>query len=50
MRDNIIAPFDSSYLPGAKNIVLKGIGHVALGCNATVMALMIEKIRAGFRQ
>ena len=30
-HDNIIAPQDSCHLPGARNIALPGIGHVAMG-------------------
>jgi len=45
MHDNIIAPRTSSHLPGAKNIVLRGIGHVALGSHPTVMSIVVREIR-----
>lgn len=45
-HDNIIAPQKSSYLPGARNIALHGIGHVALGLNPRVQALVINEIIA----
>jgi triacylglycerol esterase/lipase EstA (alpha/beta hydrolase family) len=43
-HDNIIAPQDSAFLPGAKNIGLPGIGHVALALNAAVQAIVIDEI------
>ncbi len=45
-HDNIIAPQTSSHLPGARNIELHGIGHVALGLNPRVQQIVIEEIRA----
>jgi triacylglycerol esterase/lipase EstA (alpha/beta hydrolase family) len=35
-HDNIIAPQDSCHLPGARNIALAGIGHVAMGRHPAV--------------
>jgi pimeloyl-ACP methyl ester carboxylesterase len=45
-HDNIISPQTSSYLPGARNIELHGIGHVALGLNARVQQIVIDEILA----
>lgn len=44
-HDNIIAPQTSSHLPGAKNIELHGIGHVALAFNTEVQSLVIREIK-----
>ncbi len=44
-HDNIIAPQTSSILPGARNIGFGGIGHVALGRNAKILAAVMEEIR-----
>jgi triacylglycerol lipase len=43
-HDNIIAPQTSSHLPGAKNIDLHGIGHVALALHPDVQKVVIEEI------
>lgn len=43
-HDNIVSPQDSSVLPGAQNIALHGIGHVALGFDPQVQALVVRKI------
>lgn len=43
-HDNIIAPQTSSHLPGARNIALHGIGHVALGMSAHVQDIVIAEI------
>jgi hypothetical protein len=43
-HDNIISPQTSSYLPGAKNIEVHGIGHVALAIDPTIQAKVIEEI------
>lgn len=43
-NDNIIAPQNSCYLPGANNIVLHNMGHVLLGTDATVAACVIAEI------
>jgi len=48
-HDNIVSPQTSSYLAGAKNIALYGIGHVALGSNPHVQALVIDEIHAASR-
>jgi len=45
-HDNIIAPQSSCHLPGAKNIALGGIGHVALGSHPTVMQRVVAEILA----
>lgn len=45
LHDNIVAPQLSCQLSGAKNIVMSGIGHMALGRNPTVQALVLEEIR-----
>lgn len=45
-HDNIIAPQTSSHLPGARNIDIHGIGHVALGLNPRVQEIVIDEIRA----
>src|SRR6185312_915916 len=37
VHDNIIAPQDSSELPGARNLVFGAIGHVALGSHPEIM-------------
>ena len=43
-HDNIVAPQTSCHLPGAKNIELGGIGHVALGCNRHVLRCVLDEI------
>lgn len=48
-HDNIVSPQTSSYLVGAKNIALYGIGHVALASDPRVQALVIDEIRAASR-
>jgi triacylglycerol esterase/lipase EstA (alpha/beta hydrolase family) len=45
-HDNIIAPQTSSVLPGARNIEFGGVGHVALGSNAGVLAVVMREIAA----
>ncbi|TCS39608.1 triacylglycerol esterase/lipase EstA (alpha/beta hydrolase family) [Paucimonas lemoignei] len=49
-QDNIIAPQTSSHLPGAYNIELHGIGHVALGLNSRVLQIVIDEILATNQQ
>jgi triacylglycerol lipase len=44
-HDNIISPQTSSLLPGARNIELNGIGHVALGFDPEVQAMVIREVR-----
>ncbi|GAB2877252.1 hypothetical protein GCM10027277_53160 [Pseudoduganella ginsengisoli] len=43
-HDNIIAPQDSSFLPGARNIAFGGIGHVALGADKRVLSAVLNEI------
>ncbi|NMM37829.1 MAG: alpha/beta fold hydrolase [Glaciimonas sp.] len=45
LHDNIVAPQRSCHLPGAKNIAIPGIGHVALGLHPAVQALALEEIK-----
>ena len=44
-HDNIVAPQDSSVLPGARNIAVGGVGHVALGSNPRVLAEVLQLLR-----
>lgn len=46
LQDNIIAPQNSSVLPGAKNIPFRGIGHVALAYTPTIQECVIKEILA----
>jgi triacylglycerol esterase/lipase EstA (alpha/beta hydrolase family) len=41
-HDNIVAPQTSSLLPGARNIELGGVGHVAMGRNRRVLARLMQ--------
>lgn len=43
--DNIVMPATSAYLPGAKNIALDGVGHVALGSERRVLQCVLDEIR-----
>ena len=43
-HDNIVSPQMSSHLDGATNIELHGIGHVAMGLDRSVQALVISQI------
>jgi triacylglycerol esterase/lipase EstA (alpha/beta hydrolase family) len=43
-HDNIFAPPASAHLPGAVNIELQGIGHVALALDASVQMLVIGTV------
>jgi pimeloyl-ACP methyl ester carboxylesterase len=45
-HDNIVSPQTSSVLPGARNIALGGVGHVALGCNGRVLDTVMEELGA----
>ncbi len=45
-HDNIIAPQDSCHLPGARNIALHGIGHVALGRHPDIAKHILAEIMA----
>jgi triacylglycerol esterase/lipase EstA (alpha/beta hydrolase family) len=49
VHDNIIAPQDSSELPGARNIVFGAIGHVALGRHPEIMRCALNEIEAAAR-
>jgi triacylglycerol esterase/lipase EstA (alpha/beta hydrolase family) len=44
VHDNIIAPQDSSDLPGARNLVFGAIGHVALGRHPAIMRAALNEI------
>jgi triacylglycerol esterase/lipase EstA (alpha/beta hydrolase family) len=44
-HDNIVAPQDSSILPGARNVAFGGVGHVALGSNPRVLAEVLRVLR-----
>ncbi|NVM79219.1 triacylglycerol esterase/lipase EstA (alpha/beta hydrolase family) [Duganella sp. SG902] len=46
VHDNIIAPQDSSALPGARNLVFGAIGHVALGRHPAIMQCTLREIEA----
>jgi pimeloyl-ACP methyl ester carboxylesterase len=43
-HDNIIAPQVSCRLPGARNVALGGIGHVALGSHPEVLRTILDEI------
>jgi hypothetical protein len=45
-HDNIIAPQDSCHLPGARNIALPGIGHVAMGRHPEIVKCILAEIGA----
>jgi CheY-like chemotaxis protein len=45
-HDNIVSPQTSSELPGARNIALGGVGHVALGCTGRVLDTVMEELGA----
>ena len=45
-HDNIVAPQESSRLPGARNLEFGGIGHVALGSNPRVLAAVMQELAA----
>jgi triacylglycerol esterase/lipase EstA (alpha/beta hydrolase family) len=49
VHDNIIAPQDSSELPGARNLVFGAIGHVALGHHPEIMRCALREIEAAAR-
>ena len=51
-HDNIVAPYTSAIVPGARNIGLDGIGHVALASHPAVTACVLAelaRIEATFR-
>ncbi|MDB5798546.1 MAG: hypothetical protein JWP36_2448 [Paucimonas sp.] len=43
-QDNIVSPQESSRLAGARNIEVKGIGHVALAFSPLVQGMVIREI------
>ncbi|MEM8514655.1 triacylglycerol esterase/lipase EstA (alpha/beta hydrolase family) [Massilia sp. MP_M2] len=43
-HDNIVAPQTSGHLIGARNVEMGGVGHVALGRNRRVLALVMAEI------
>ncbi len=43
-HDNIVAPQDSSFLPGARNLAFSGVGHVALGADARILRTVMDEI------
>ncbi|SEN99592.1 alpha/beta hydrolase fold [Duganella sp. CF517] len=45
VHDNIVAPQDSSDLPGARNLVFGAIGHVALGRHPEIMHCALAEIK-----
>ena len=45
VHDNIVAPQDSSDLPGARNLVFGAIGHVALGRHPEIMRCALSEIK-----
>lgn len=45
-HDNIVAPQDSSQLPGARHVAVGAIGHVALGRHPLILRRVLEEIRA----
>ncbi|HWJ94158.1 MAG TPA: alpha/beta fold hydrolase [Telluria sp.] len=49
-HDNIVSPQSSSELEGARNIGFGGIGHVALGSNARILAAVMGEIDRVNRQ
>jgi triacylglycerol esterase/lipase EstA (alpha/beta hydrolase family) len=49
VHDNIIAPQDSSELPGARNLVFGAIGHVALGRHPEIMRCALTEIETAAR-
>lgn len=43
-HDNIVAPQTSSCLPGARNIPIGGVGHVALGSDPRVLSCILHEL------
>jgi triacylglycerol esterase/lipase EstA (alpha/beta hydrolase family) len=46
VHDNIIAPQDSSDLPGARNLVFGAVGHVALGRHPEILRCTLAEIES----
>jgi len=44
VHDNIVAPQDSSDLPGARNLVFGAIGHVALGRHPAILRCALREM------
>lgn len=44
-HDNIVSPQTSSELPGARNVALQGIGHVALGLEPEVQRMVVREVK-----
>ncbi|HZX26941.1 MAG TPA: alpha/beta fold hydrolase [Telluria sp.] len=44
-HDNIVAPYASAELAGARNLAFDGVGHVALGGDAAVLDCLMQEIR-----
>jgi len=49
-HDNIVSPQISSQLPGAENIAISGIGHVALALDHGIQTRVIEEIYKASKQ
>lgn len=45
-HDNIVAPQDSARLPGARNVELGGIGHVAIGSHPATLRFVLDEVAA----
>jgi triacylglycerol esterase/lipase EstA (alpha/beta hydrolase family) len=45
-HDNIVSPQESSRLEGARNLEFGGVGHVALGSNQRVLAVVMQELMA----
>jgi triacylglycerol esterase/lipase EstA (alpha/beta hydrolase family) len=45
-HDNIVSPQESSRLEGARNLEFGGVGHVALGSNRRVLAVVMQELMA----
>jgi triacylglycerol esterase/lipase EstA (alpha/beta hydrolase family) len=45
-HDNIVSPRESGRLPGARNLEFGGVGHVALGSDARVLAAVMNELAA----
>ena len=49
-HDNIVSPQISSHLPGATNLPISGVGHVALALNPEVQAMVVEEIQKASKE